>query len=90
MTFSHEINLKVTRHLNHLSTSAPMPSYAQQHAFANQVPQHVQQYPPFTDYGRELAHINAPTLTQNNRQYWEVARDDSVMFLREPGPSVSS
>ncbi|KAG2365159.1 hypothetical protein BDR07DRAFT_1607621 [Suillus spraguei] len=83
----------VARHMNHLSVSAPSPTYLQRTYLEYNTGSQYQPAPapsPLSEYSHELSYISTTPMPTGDSRYWHNTRDDSVRLLSQAGSFASS
>ncbi|KAG1898204.1 uncharacterized protein F5891DRAFT_490571 [Suillus fuscotomentosus] len=83
----------VGRHMNHLSVSAPNPTYLQRTYLEYNSGSQYQPAPapsPLSEYSHELSYLSTTSMPTGDSRYWHSTRDDSVRLLSEGGSFASS
>lgn len=81
----------VGRHMNHLSVSAPNPTYLQRTYLEYNSGSQYQPAPapsPLSEYSHELSYLSTTSMPTGDSRYWHNTRDDSVRLLSEGGSYV--
>ncbi|KAG2115459.1 hypothetical protein DEU56DRAFT_932992 [Suillus clintonianus] len=83
----------VTRHMNHLSVSAPNPAYLQRTYIEYNSGTQYQPAPapsPFSEFSNELSYLSTTSMPTGDSRYWHNTRDDSVRLLSQGGSFATS
>ncbi|KAG2144172.1 uncharacterized protein EDB93DRAFT_1154179 [Suillus bovinus] len=74
----------MARHMNHLSVSAPNPTYLQRAYLEYNSGSQYQPAPapsPLSEYSHELSYLSTTSIPTGDSRYWQNTRDDSVRLL---------